>query len=178
MQTTETYNGTLGLDQCEVCLHAHTPEWATLYTQEAQRIGSALGPLVVDIQHYGSTAIAGIKAKPILDLLVGIGRLDDGLLCIAPLATLGYAYVPQADIPNDHIFGKGVPRTHLVHVVAYESSNWTNGLRFRNALRANPALAREYEALKIVLQQQFAHHRAAYTAAKAPFIQRVLAEYT
>ena len=66
------------------------PGWARLYDQEAARIAKALGPVVVAIEHYGSTSIPGIKAKPVIDLLVGLPRLDDALAQIGAMERLGY----------------------------------------------------------------------------------------
>ena len=126
------------------------------------------------MEHYGSTSVPGIKAKPIIDILAGIGRLEDGPSLIGPLAALGYDYVGDKVVPGHHIYGKGVERTHLLHVVEYGSTIWTEALRFRDALRDDPALAREYEALKIALSEKYGERRADYTAAKASFIQSVL----
>jgi GrpB-like predicted nucleotidyltransferase (UPF0157 family) len=177
MQDSEDYNGVLGLEQKAVRLHDPTPLWAELYQQEERRIRAALGVLLVDIQHYGSTAIPGIKAKPILDIMVGLNHFEDAVQCIPLLATIGYDYAPHAGIPGDYTFGKGVRRTHLVHVVAYGSANWTDCLRFRDALRRDPALARAYEDLKVALAQQYAQSRVDYTAAKTAFIQQVITGY-
>ncbi len=173
MQDSEDYGGVLGLEHQAVRFHDPTPVWAELYRQEEGRIRAALGVLLVDIQHYGSTAVPGIKAKPILDIMVGIGRFEDGPQCIAPLEALGYEYAPQAGIPGDYTFGKGECRTHLVHVVEYGGTNWRECLHFRDALRRDPALAREYEELKVALGQQYGHSRAEYTEGKTAFIQRV-----
>ena len=174
MQDNDEYSGVLGLEHQAVRFHDPTPLWAQLYQQEERRILAALGLLVIDIQHYGSTAIPGIKAKPILDIMVGLKRFEDGPQCIALLESLGYDYAPQAGIPGDYTFGKGERRTHLVHVVEYGGENWAQSLRFRDVLKSDPALAREYEELKIRLGQQYGHSRAEYTDGKTAFIQKVL----
>lgn len=167
----------LGLVQGRVRLDDYTPQWAELYRLEAERICPALGDLAIDVQHVGSTAIPGLKAKPILDIAVGIQQLDAALQCQAPLTTLGYEYAPWGGIEHDHVFGKGVARTHLVHVVEYNGAPWRNYLVFRNTLRDNPELVQQYEALKLELSQRFPTDRAAYTAAKAPFIHTIIATY-
>jgi GrpB-like predicted nucleotidyltransferase (UPF0157 family) len=147
--------------------------WGALYEEDAAAIDAALGPLVLGMEHIGSTAIPGIKAKPIIDIMVGVRRLEDGLSCIAPMAGIGYDYVGLDLVPNDHIFGKGVARTNLVHVVEHGGYHWTRNLRFRDALRADPALALAYEELKVGLAAKFADQRASYTAAKKEFIDRI-----
>lgn len=166
--------GVLGLAQTQVRLHAPTPLWVSLYREEEARLRAALGPALVGIEHYGSTSVSGIKAKPIIDILAGIARLEDGPTLIAPLAALGYDYAGDKVVPGHHIFGKGEERTHLLHVVEHGGAIWDGALKFRDALRADCHLAREYEALKITLSEKYAERRADYTAAKASFIQAAL----
>lgn len=164
----------LGLASTLVRLADPTPLWAQLYLEEAARLHAAVGPRLLGLEHYGSTSVPGLKAKPILDMLAGVGSLRDGPLLAPPLAALGYEDMGTGIVPGHHLFGKGSARTHLLHVVECGSVIWTEALCFRDALRADPALAREYEALKIRLSEQFAESRAEYTAAKAGYIQSVL----
>lgn len=164
----------LGLAPTQVRLADSNPLWARLYQEEAARLKAALGPTLLAVEHYGSTSITGIKAKPILDILAGITCLDDGPSLTPILMTLGYDYAGPDLVPGHHIFGRGEARTHLLHVVEYQGAIWNEALQFRDALRADPALARAYEALKIRLGKQFAESRAEYTAGKAAFIQSVL----
>jgi len=163
----------LGLAHGKVVLADSDPEWAALYQAEAARLLPAIGPLIVDIQHYGGTSIPGIKAKPIIDIVVGLQRFDDGLLLVEPLAALGYDYVGVDIVPNDHLFGKGVVRTHLLHAVEHDGHHWQRSLRFRDRLRADPALAADYERLKVELAARYPNSRAEYTAAKAAFIDPI-----
>lgn len=137
------------------------------------RLRGAIGPLVAGIEHFGSTAIPGLKAKPILDILVGLRRFEDGVLLVAPLGTLGYDYVGTDMVPNDHLFGQGEARTVLLHAVEHGGHHWTRNLRFRDRLRAEPALAASYEQLKLDLATRFADSRADYTTAKRAFIDSV-----
>ena len=164
----------LGLEPGRVRLVDYTERWPELYRREEALLRVALGDLALDIQHVGSTAVPGLRAKPILDIAVGIAQLDAALACRAPLAPLGYEYADWANIPDDYVFGKGRARTHLVHVVAHGGTRWNAYLCFRDALRADPALAREYEALKLRLSEQHGERRGDYTAAKASFIQAVV----
>ena len=164
----------LGLASDRVRLADPTPRWAQLYAEEAERLNAAVGPCLRGLEHYGSTSVPGLKAKPILDILAGVPSLSDGLRLAGPLAALGYEDMGTGVVPGHHLFGKGEARTHLLHVVEYGSPIWTEALCFRDALRADPALAQEYEALKVRLSEQFAESRAEYTAAKAGFIQSVL----
>ncbi|MDB5530577.1 MAG: glutamate-rich protein GrpB [Devosia sp.] len=164
----------LGLRKGTVLLVDHNPVWHDAFTAEATRIRNALGPTVIDLQHFGSTAIPTIRAKPILDLMLGIADFDQGPLLAPALADVGYEYVANAGVPN-HVFGKGAPRTHLLHVVAHDGPKWHRNLRFRDRMLADPTLARDYEALKTRLAIEFADNRAAYTDGKEQFVDAAVA---
>lgn len=163
----------LGLEQGKVRLSDSNAQWTDLFTAEVARLAPAIGHLVVAIEHFGSTSIPGIKAKPILDILVGLKQFKDGDLLVGPLTALGYVYVGTEVVPDDHLFGLGVARTVLVHAVEHGGAHWRRNLRFRDRLRADPALAARYEALKVEMAERFANERAAYTAAKQAFIDSV-----
>ena len=163
----------LGVPARKVFLSAHDARWDELYRAEEQRLRAAIGPLVADIQHFGSTSIPGIKAKPIIDILVGLHRFEDGASLVTPLAALGYDYVGTEMVPDDHLFGLGVARTHLLHGVAFGGYHWRRNLRFRDRMRAEPGLARAYEDLKVELALRHADDRPGYTAAKKAFIDTI-----
>ncbi len=165
----------LGLRQGTVLLVPHNPAWKTAFEIEAERIRLVLGNGQVDIQHIGSTSIPGIKSKPILDLMVGVEDLQMGPLLEPAMASIGYDFARHAGVPDDHVFGKGIERTHLVHVVEFNGPIWHHNLRFRDRLKASPELARHYDELKDQLAVRFSQDRAAYTAAKKAFIDQVTA---
>lgn len=156
--------------------------WPAAYAAEKQRILAALAELVAGgcvlaVEHYGSTSVPGLRAKPIIDILVGVRAEADWVRCKAPLESLGYDYAEQAGVPHHYIFGRGRnrgERTHLVHVVEHLSETWRAGLAFRDALRANPALAAQYQAVKEQAIAQAPEGRAVYTDLKGPFVQAVI----
>jgi GrpB-like predicted nucleotidyltransferase (UPF0157 family) len=163
----------LGLDHGKVRLADADPRWPELVAAEIERIRPAIDPHVMAIEHFGSTSITGIKAKPILDILVGLRRFEDGEKLVRPLVSLGYDYVGSDMVPEDHLFGLGQARTVLLHCVVHGGYHWTRNLRFRDALRADAAPSAEYEALKVRLAEEFADSRSGYTAAKQSFIDRI-----
>ena len=127
------------------------------------------------IHHVGSTAVPGMEAKPIIDILVGVHDLATSRAGFARLAALDYAYAPyRAD--EMHWFCKPSPRrrTHHLHLVPRHSRRYREELAFRDHLRGNRDVAEAYGALKRELAQRFEHDREAYTAAKARFIQATL----
>jgi GrpB-like predicted nucleotidyltransferase (UPF0157 family) len=151
----------------------HDPAWASRFADERARLLTAFGPLPAAIEHVGSTAVPGLVAKPILDLLVGRPPGD-----VAPyveaLQRAGYVWRGEAGIPGRHYFRRGDPRTHHLHLVERGGAIWRDHLAFRDRLRADAALAAAYGALKQRLARLHADDRAAYTEAKAPFIAAVL----
>jgi GrpB-like predicted nucleotidyltransferase (UPF0157 family) len=165
----------LGLQPGTVLLREYTPLWADLFRLEAMHLRDALRNLALDVQHVGSTAVPGLKAKPILDIAVAITAHVTVSRCATSLARLGYQYAYWADLENDFTFEKGVERTHHVHLVELGSRQWSDYLRFRDALLTNAQLAREYERVKVELGARFCHDRPSYTRAKAEFIRHVLA---
>ncbi|HEY0122688.1 MAG TPA: GrpB family protein [Rhizobium sp.] len=167
----------LGVRNKSVTLAEPNAKWQKAYVLEEAAIRRVLGDLAVDIQHIGSTSIPSIKAKPIIDIAVGVKRFNDGLSCIMPMEKIGYDYAGNQIVPDDHIFGRGIKgetRTHLVHIVEYGGINWNRWILFRDRLRASPDLAQAYEMLKIDLAGKYAENRAAYTEAKRAFVDSVV----
>ncbi|MBZ5760144.1 GrpB family protein [Rhizobium sp. VS19-DR104.2] len=177
MQRNEESAYGLGVKHKLVVLAEPDDRWPKAYAEEAECIRLVLGALAIDIQHFGSTSIPGIRAKPVIDIIVGIRRFEDGSDCIKPMESIGYDYAGADIVPDDHIFGRGIKqqtRTHLVHIVEHQGFHWRRNLLFRDKLRTNAALASEYEDLKISLAAKFSGDRAAYTDAKKAFIDKVV----
>lgn len=154
----------------------YDPEWPRCFELERTALEEAIGPWATGgIHHVGSTAVPGLAAKPIVDVLVGVDSLDASRACFDPLAGLGYLYAPYL-AEEMHWFCKPHPsrRTHHLHLVPTGSPRFREELAFRDLLRADPALADEYEALKRDLAERLACDRDAYTEAKGDFIGRAL----
>lgn len=146
-----------------------------VYEEERLRIAIALGRMPASIEHIGSTSIEGIKTKPIVDILIGL-RTPPLSAAIAPLTGLGYEHVEDAGGEGRLYFRRRPERTHHIHVVMFDGPEWRRHIIFRDWLNLHPALAKEYEALKIDLLARHPDDRAAYTSGKDPFVERVLAE--
>jgi GrpB-like predicted nucleotidyltransferase (UPF0157 family) len=155
----------------------YNSNWPAQFEVERSALQVVLAPwLVGEIQHIGSTAVAGLAAKPVIDIMAPVASLHESDAAIAAAGKLGYLYHPyRAEVM--HWFCKPSPivRTHHLHLVPFESRLWFERLAFRNALRASQVLAGEYAQLKLSLAEQFPGDREAYTQAKEPFVQRVLA---
>lgn len=161
---------------------AYDPRWPDLYAQEEAAILGAIGTRLVGIEHVGSTAVPGLGAKPIVDVMAGLPSLSDAESCIAPLEALGYHFVPEAmrDLPDDRYFERwtdgyeqGIELTHL-HLTEYNSAFWREHLHFRDLLCAQPRTAAAYERLKRDLAETTSG--VDYVYAKTSFVQQVLAQ--
>jgi GrpB-like predicted nucleotidyltransferase (UPF0157 family) len=156
----------------------YDPTWPEIYAREAAGIRRALAGRLLAIEHIGSTAIPGLGAKPIVDVMAGVRSLGEAERCLEPLRHIGYAFdaEPLTRLPDDRLFVKWEQerRTVHLHVTSYGGEFWSEKLLFRDALRADPELALRYEALKRTLAPRFSDGPS-YSAAKTAFIEAVLA---
>lgn len=150
--------------------------WPARFEQERALLEGAIPPWVVGgIHHVGSTAVPGLAAKPIIDILVGVADLETSRACFEPLAVLDYLYAPYRE-EEMHWFCKPHPsrRTHHLRLVPHGSERFDAELAFRDRLRAEPELAADYTRLKRDLADRFRDDREAYTEAKTDFIRGAL----
>jgi GrpB-like predicted nucleotidyltransferase (UPF0157 family) len=152
-------------------------QWPGMFAAEREFLLSIVGKYVCGtIEHVGSTAVRGLSAKPIVDIMLGVQSLAGSKGAITLLVAKGYCYYPyKVDVM--HWFCKPTPeiRTHHLHLVPFQSDLWFERLAFRDCLRKNVDLATEYASLKHKLARQFKDERERYTQGKGPFIQDVLA---
>ena len=158
----------------EVAIVPYNPLWPQMFEEEKQAIEAALGDRVTAIHHIGSTAIPGLAAKPVIDIMLVVPQLEDAIECISPLSDLGYVFIDYPQNTDRRFFRKGVPRTHHVHIVAQGNAELIDHLAFRDALRADPQWRAEYAALKYDLAKRHRNDRAQYSDSKTDFVQRVL----
>jgi GrpB-like predicted nucleotidyltransferase (UPF0157 family) len=167
----------------DVAIVPYDPRWPELFRQERDHLRACLpADLLGRIEHFGSTAVPGLAAKPVVDLLVEVTDLQAARTRIASvLEARGYDYFWRPTHGDDGPpfyawFIKRDPatgvRTHHVHVVEPHFEHWDR-LLFRDYLIEHPPVAREYEALKLRLASAHPNDRAAYTTGKTAFIVRV-----
>jgi GrpB-like predicted nucleotidyltransferase (UPF0157 family) len=168
-----------------VAVVPYDPGWPAMFEQERLHLLSCLpNDLIGRIEHFGSTAVPGLSAKPIVDILVEVTSLDDAKQRIVPiLEALGYDYFWRPS------WGDNTPpfyawfikrntngsRTHHIHMVESHFEHWDR-LFFRDYLIEHPAVAREYGNLKMSLSGAHQNDRIAYTKAKSDFVMRVTAK--
>lgn len=153
------------------------PRWPAQFAAERDALAAALAPWLTGAPaHIGSTAVPGLPAKPVIDIMAPVASLEAARGAIDAAAALGYVHVPYRP-ELMHWFCKPGPvrRTHHLHLVPAGSALWRERLAFRDALRADDALRDAYAALKQRLAAAHTHDREAYTDAKTPFVAAVLA---
>jgi GrpB-like predicted nucleotidyltransferase (UPF0157 family) len=158
----------------------YDPAWIRTFEEQRDDIVAALrsaGQPVTLVEHVGSTAVPGLAAKPIIDIMVCYEQLPALDAILAPLDALGYHYVPRPDFTESYFFRHGETFEGMIHlhVTTLTSEFGLQMVRFRDALRASPDLAADYAAFKRNLAEQFPNDRPSYTAAKGPFVTRATA---
>lgn len=139
---------------------------------------AVIGGYVRTIEHIGSTAVPGLAAKPVIDILIGVHYLTDAPAFLPLLTPLGYTYVPQheATFPERRYLHRIVNgrHTHHLHIVEPASEFFRVQLLFRDYLRSHPDAVTQYADLKYRLAVKYRNDREAYTDAKSGFIQDIL----
>ncbi len=164
-------------DDAPIEVVEYRPGWPALFDAERRLLEVALAPwLAGPVEHIGSTAVPGLPAKPIIDIMAPVRSLAESAAAIAAASALGYLHYPYKP-EQMHWFCKPSPahRTHHLHLVPLNSALWQRRLAFRDALRGDAGLTAGYAALKRQLAVQYRHDREGYTEAKGPFISQVLA---
>ncbi len=165
----------IGLKRGTVKLVPHDPEWAGLFQAEKAQILGALGDLVLDIQHVGSTAIPTISAKPIIDVAVLVKSIEEACKRVGTIEALGYQK-KQENNPERLFFTKGPEEMRIVYLhIGDRGTNYVQDMiAFRDYLIQNPGQAKKYMELKSRLAGKYAGDREPYTAAKESFVRDVL----
>lgn len=163
----------------EVALQAYDASWSARFATERERLLALFPGRLIAIEHMGSTAVPGLVAKPVIDMLAGVVSMEEARVLAGPLCAAGYTTSAEfnATLTDRQWFMRWADgrRTHHLHLVVHGSPAWRQRLYFRDALRASPELAATYAALKADLASKHPTDREAYTEAKAAFVRAVSA---
>jgi GrpB-like predicted nucleotidyltransferase (UPF0157 family) len=131
-----------------------------------------------DIEHVGSTAVPGLAAKPVLDLLAPVTALEECDAAVEPLADAGWELVPPELDGRPwrrlYVLPDGARRVAHLHLVERAHEHWHATVTFRDRLRQHPELVAEYAELKRRLAEASTDDREAYTDGKTDFVRRVV----
>lgn len=163
----------------------HDPAWAGWFDEVAARIRAALGPVALEVEHFGSTSVPGLAARPILDVQVAVADVADQASYVPALATLGFERFHFPELPTDD-YPLFVPAdgTNEVHIAVCQLGGWQHRrhLAVRDYLRAHPDEAAAYEEAKRRAAELAHGDRSVYSASKNDFVvaleQRAVAWYT
>lgn len=160
-----------------IVLDQHNPAWAREFAREAERLTRAFGDLLLDLHHIGSTAIPGLFAKPVIDMLAVVVPSVDAIDTRGEaFRVLGYQVMGEFGIPGRRYFRKDDSvgrRTHQVHAFARGSSEIPRHLDFRDYLRTHPVVAEAYGTLKQALAVKCLSDMQCYSDGKTAFIRDI-----
>lgn len=157
----------------------YDPRWPELFERERGRVEAALRPwLIGPVEHVGSTAVPGLPAKPIIDMVARVADYEAAAGAVAAMDEIGWRYVRA---PGDEelrrwsfCFPDPAWRSHHLHVVEYVSQLWRDCQAFRDHLRGHPDEAAVYAEIKKGLAARDHEDRTAYRAGKTPFIETIM----
>lgn len=168
-------------ESLEAAIHEHVElvtydtAWPEKFEAERTRLSSLFPADFIQIEHFGSTAIPGMSAKPIIDILGGVETLTGADALSTRLFEIGYSTSAEfnASLSDRKWFMRWADgrRTHHLHVVVHGGEVWRERLAFRDRLRADAEAAARYESLKASLAAKHWNDREAYTSAKADFVR-------
>jgi GrpB-like predicted nucleotidyltransferase (UPF0157 family) len=159
-----------------IFLVPYNPLWPEKFQKEKKLIEETIGDYIAGgIHHVGSTAIPGLSAKPVIDILVGVESLDKSRPCIKILEKIHYVYFPYKE-KYEHWFCKPSPehREFHLHIMPADSAEFKAKIAFRDYLISHPEEKNRYESLKKELVGKFRNDREAYTDAKTDFVKKVV----
>lgn len=168
----------VGLAQGTVRLAHYDRAWPRRFAAEKRRLARHLPARGTRIEHIGSTAVPGLDAKPIIDIAVRIPSLARLDRWREALERAGYVYKGEYGLPGRHFFthGNAAAVSRHLHVVERGSDHWRGWLLFRDYLRSHPETVADYNRFKRELARKYARNRDAYTRAKTPFVEAILAK--
>ena len=158
-----------------IVLVPHQSHWAEWADAEIETLSAILSDFSPIINHIGSTAVPGIQAKPIVDILIEVASTSSFDAIKTQMEQNGYICMSQSAARMS--FNKGYTPSgyadKVFHIHVHLNGD-NDEIRFRDYLRTHPEAALAYEALKLSLLPTLSHNRDAYTAAKSPFIHQIL----
>ncbi|AGB15112.1 hypothetical protein Halru_0477 [Halovivax ruber XH-70] len=166
----------VGLERGTVELVTHRECWRGTFEAEANRLQDIAGDRLREIEHVGSTAVEGLPAKPIIDLLGLVDSLETARELVSVLEDHGYEHRPNDDVEDRVFLAKGpeTERTHYLSLTTPGSATHREQVAFRDYLRATPSVASRYAELKRELAARYPDDRASYTRGKSDFVESIV----
>ena len=170
----------MSLKKGTVELEEYNSNFKKMYEEEEKRLKDLLKDNIIEIKHVGSTSIEGLCAKPVIDIMVTVKKLDD-VLKFKNLFTedLGYDFRDDNGVKGEYLVRKGREdaRTHFIHIIEDKSERYENFVYFKAYLESHKEKVEEYSKLKEELSSKYSDDRKMYTARKNEFIQNIISLY-
>lgn len=173
----------IGLKKGFVRLEKYNPQWQEEFNKEKENLKNIFGDVAKSIEHVGSTSVVGLSAKPIIDIAVGVDTLEDINKVKEKILKFPHYTIKEDNADGEILIRRGIPVkpgeikpdfiTHFIHIIEIDGVKYKDTIAFRDYLRANKEVLKEYENLKQKLANKFAKDRKAYSKAKHEFIESV-----
>jgi len=161
-------------DKRRVGVVSYNSNWKEMYKEESEKIKNVLSDIIINIHHIGSTAIPGIKAKPVIDILVEVKYIEGADQYNHKMKELGYEAMGEYGIPKRKFFRKGGNnRTHHIHIFQVGNEEIEKHINFKEYLIAHPKKAQEYSKLKENLVNKYTCDIENYINSKSDFIKEI-----
>jgi GrpB-like predicted nucleotidyltransferase (UPF0157 family) len=162
----------------EILLTPYDPTWSALFENEASLLRRSFSGQEISIEHIGSTAVSGLDAKPIIDIMIGFQKMNPNDV-VEKIEALGYEHWKEDTFQHVRLFfikWGPVKKSRLmqIHATTIHNDFWNDQIAFRDSLRADHGLAKEYVLLKRKLAEKYQNDRDGYTSAKTKFVREVL----
>ncbi len=166
----------MGLKVGTVELVEYTSQWKKDFKKEALKLKRIFGDTAIAIEHIGSTSIEGLSAKPIIDIAVGLEKLDDFNKVKEYFINDENYSIKEDSVSGEILIRKGPEdnRTHYIHVMEYDKERYKESILFKKYLIKYPESKEEYEKLKRNLQKEYSDNRKMYTKNKMDFINSII----
>ena len=157
----------------KVRLTSFSEDWAMMFQKEVHILSGIFGDEILRFEHFGSTSVHGLKAKPVIDMIGIVKDIHKIDLFNEKMDALGYDVVGEYGIEGRRFFRKGGEnRTHHIHIYQHDNPQIARHLIFRDYLRAHPDEATKYSRFKEELTKQYENSRE-YSAAKNMFVKEM-----
>ncbi len=153
---------------------AYNNLWPEQFEQEKERLKKALHQHAMEFEHIGSTSVSELRAKPIIDIMIGLERYPPSDAFIREISALGYHFHGEANVPGRLYFTRRDQLDFNLAVVLFNGDLWTTNIKFRNHLRNHAEARQEYEKIKNAAIAFGANTLLPYSGFKKEFIENIL----
>jgi GrpB-like predicted nucleotidyltransferase (UPF0157 family) len=176
----------IGLKKGLVKMEKYNPQWREEFVKEKTNLVKIFGNVAKSIEHVGSTSIVGLSAKPIIDIAIGVETLDDVNKVKEGISKFSHYTIKEDNADGEILMRRGIPIkagedkpdyvTHFIHIMEINGKKYKETIAYRDYLRANNDVLKEYENLNQMLAKKYENDRKTYSNSKDQFVKNVLSK--